>query len=170
MSLIALGAYGSRSDLSHSRNNELAKARTAFKQAASRNNIDWQEAVLEAWITFETFWGTAESQDAALARVQHVREANASAAARMAAQHTSASHVEATGAAEAPQIQPVEEKQSAPDGAELDRKRKADEPAEPAATNGSSEKKRVRIQEPVADESEPQAGPSSTGTAATLQR
>lgn len=167
-------------DCSFRRNHELAKARTAFKQAASRHNIDWQEAVLEAWITFETYWGSAESLDAALSRVQSVREANASAAAQAAAAQTqsrlaASRQTEAAPSAEVLQnttetAAPVE--QNGSEAAESDRKRKAEDVTkDEVANNTSDKKKRVRIEEPPAVvENEPVAGPSSTSPAAALQR
>lgn len=64
------------------RNNDYPKARSLFKMAATRLNIDWQEAVLEAWILFETYYGSSETMEVALNRVQGVREAVAAAAAK----------------------------------------------------------------------------------------
>lgn len=70
-----------------SRHDEYAKARTQFKTAIGRN-VDWPEFIWTAWITFEDYYGTAESLNAAKARVGPLQEALA--AQRMQVRRASA--------------------------------------------------------------------------------
>jgi hypothetical protein len=75
------------------RHDEYAKARTQFKIAIGRN-VDWPEFIWTAWITFEDYYGTAESLNAAKARVGPLQEALAAQrqqvrCSRIAARHPS---------------------------------------------------------------------------------
>lgn len=58
----------------HSQRLNYAKARTLFRNAVNKA-LDWPEAVWEAWIQFEDFYGTVESLETAKTRVTYLEEA-----------------------------------------------------------------------------------------------
>ncbi|KZT61784.1 hypothetical protein CALCODRAFT_490685 [Calocera cornea HHB12733] len=50
------------------------RARRIYKEAAARNQLDWPEAIFDAWIDFEHRFGTVDEVETAMIRVKQLSE------------------------------------------------------------------------------------------------
>ncbi|EJT99026.1 hypothetical protein DACRYDRAFT_24111 [Dacryopinax primogenitus] len=53
---------------------DINRARRTYQEAAVRSQLDWPEAIFDAWIDFEHRFGTADEVEAALIRVKHLSD------------------------------------------------------------------------------------------------
>ena len=58
--------------ISASRTHDYDEARSVFKDIAMRN-IDWPEAVWDAWLSFEQVYGSVEQMEEALDKIERAR-------------------------------------------------------------------------------------------------
>ncbi|KZO99622.1 hypothetical protein CALVIDRAFT_534036 [Calocera viscosa TUFC12733] len=144
------------------------RARRIYKEAAARNQLDWPEAIFDAWIDFEHRFGTVEEVEAAVIRVKQLSEKLAvkrqqeAAAYQLQTAQAPAEQEALQRVEDLPQSAvPMEMDATLPAEGEVNRKRKAEDEGEGSAPKKMRGEEQAATQQPAAPASPAPVAPQA---------